>query len=73
MVVALDENDRYIDGSEKTVDFSLTGPSYAELLNRGFASKVNLRLPPGRYKIKTVVRESVQSKMGSLTKAIEIP
>ncbi len=73
VVVALDENDRYIDGSEKTVDFSLTGPSYAELLNRGFTSKVNLRLPPGRYKIKTVVRESVQSKMGSLTKAIEIP
>jgi VWFA-related protein len=73
VVVALDENDRYVDGLEKSVDFNLTDPSYAALQNYGFSSKVDLRLPPGRYKVKAVVRESVQSKMGSITKAIEIP
>jgi hypothetical protein len=73
VVVALDENDHYIDGLEKSVDFNLTDPSYAALQNYGFSSKVDLKLPPGRYKIKVVVRESVQSKMGSITKAIEIP
>jgi VWFA-related protein len=73
VVIALDENDRYVDGLEKSVDFSLSEPSYAALLNHGFSSKVDLRLPPGRYKIRAVVRESFQSKMGSIIKGIEIP
>lgn len=73
VVVALDENGRYIDGSVKDVSFNLTPSSYSELLSRGFSSKVIFRIPPGRYKITTVVRESVQSKMGSLTKTVEIP
>jgi hypothetical protein len=73
VVVALDENDRYIDGLQKDVSFNLSASSYAELLSHGFASKIIIRVPPGRYKIRTVVRESVQSKMGSLTKGVEIP
>ena len=31
VVVALDENDQYIDGLEKTIDLNLTGPSYSAL------------------------------------------
>jgi len=73
VVVAFDENDKYIDGLEKSIDFKLTQASYDELLNRGITSKVNFQLPPGRFKIKAVVRESAQRKMGSLTKAVEIP
>jgi VWFA-related protein len=73
VVVALDESDRYIDGSQKDVSFNLTPVSYSELLERGFASKVSFRVPPGRYKIRAVVRESVQSKMGSLTRIVAIP
>ncbi len=73
VIVALDESDHYIDGLLKDVSFNLTPSSYGELLNRGFASKVTIHVPPGRYKIRTIVRESVQSKMGSLTKIVEIP
>jgi VWFA-related protein len=72
-LVAYDENDRYIDGLEKTIDFKLLESSYADLRKRGLSSRVELKLPIGRYRIKVVVRESVQGKMGSLTKAIEIP
>jgi hypothetical protein len=43
------------------------------LLNSGIDSKVDFKLPPGRYKIKTVVRESNQGKMGSMTRAVDIP
>lgn len=73
VIVAFDENDKYIDGLEKSIDFKLTQASYDELLNRGITSKVSFQLPPGKFKIKAVVRESAQSKMGSLTKAVEIP
>jgi len=73
VVVAYDENDHYIDGLDKSVDFRLTDESYASLLDRGLTSKIEFKLTLGRYKIKAVVREASQGKMGSLTKAIEIP
>ncbi len=73
VIVAFDQNDRYIDGVQKDVSFSLSPGNYSALLDRGFSSKVSFRMPPGRYKIKTVIRESVQSKTGSLTKSIDVP
>ena len=72
-LVAYDETDRYISGLEKSIDFQLLENSYAELLNRGLTSRVELKLPLGRYKIKAFVREGSQGKMGSITKAVEIP
>ncbi|HEU5092754.1 MAG TPA: VWA domain-containing protein, partial [Nitrospira sp.] len=47
IVVALDEHDQYIDGLEKTIDLNLTGPSYDALLNHGFTSKMDVKVPPG--------------------------
>ena len=73
VVVAFDEYDRYVDGLQKDITFNLTRSGYSEILSRGFASKAVFRVPPGRYKIKTVVRESGESKIGSLTKGIEVP
>jgi hypothetical protein len=73
VVVAYDEADQYVKGVERSVDFRLTDASYAGLLDRGVASKIEFNLPLGRYRIKAVVREASQGKMGSLTKAIEIP
>jgi hypothetical protein len=73
VLVAFDETDRYISGLEKTIDFQLLESSYAGLRERGLASRVELKLPVGRYKIKAVVRESAQGKMGSITKSVEIP
>jgi len=72
-VVAFDEMDRYVKGLEKSVDFRLTDPSYASLFDSGVTSKIEFRLPIGRYRIRAVVREASQGKMGSLTKTIEIP
>ena len=73
VVVAFDGSDRYVDGLQKDVSFNLSASSYAELLSRGFASKVTIHVPPGRYRIRTIVRESVQGKMGSLSKGVEVP
>ena len=73
IVVALDEHDQYIDGLEKTIDLNLTGPSYDALLNHGFTSKMDVKVPPGRYRIRAVVREGVHTKMGSINKMIEVP
>ena len=73
VVVAFDENDRYVDGLEKSMQLSLTDPSYKALLFNGFTSKIDINVPPGRYKIRAVVREGVNTKMGSIRKNIEVP
>jgi VWFA-related protein len=73
VVVAFDETDHFIDGIEKSIDFRLTDANYGILLNQGLNSKVEFKLPMGTYKIKAVVREGAQGKMGSAIKVIEIP
>jgi VWFA-related protein len=73
VLAAFDETDHYINGLEKTIDFRLQESSYTNLRSHGLNSRVELKLPMGRYKIKAVVRESTQGKMGSVTKAVEIP
>jgi VWFA-related protein len=73
VLVAFDETDRYINGIEKSIEFQLLESSYSGLRERGLTSRVELKLPVGRYKIKAVVRESAQGKMGSVTKSVEIP
>lgn len=73
VLAAYDETDHFISGLEKAIDFQLLESSYSNLRNRGMISKVELKLPPGRYKIKAIVREGTQGKMGSITKAVEIP
>jgi VWFA-related protein len=73
VVVAFDENDQYVDGLEKSMELNLSDPSYQALLSNGFTSKVSINVPPGRYKIRAVVRESVNTRMGSVRKNIELP
>jgi hypothetical protein len=73
VVVVFDENDRYVDGVEKTVELNLTQGSYDALNRQGLHSKVKFNVPPGRYKIKAAVRESVQQRLGSFQQTLEIP
>jgi hypothetical protein len=73
VLVAFDETDNYISGLEKSIDFQLQESNYVSLRNQGLSSEIKLNLPVGRYKIKAVVRESTEGKMGSITKAVEIP
>ncbi len=73
VVAAFDEADHFVDGIEKSIDFRLTDASYANILAYGLTSRVEFKLPMGRYRIKAVVREGAEGKMGSVTKAVEIP
>ncbi|MFN8009582.1 MAG: hypothetical protein U0V70_21620 [Terriglobia bacterium] len=73
IVVAFDEHDKWVEGIERVIDLNLQESSYASVLQYGFLSKVNFNLAPGRYKIRTVVRESLKSLMGSTSRLIEVP
>lgn len=73
MVAAYDEHDKWIDGVEKEIDLNLLEPNYVSMLRYGFTAKVNFNLPPGHYKIRSVVRESLRSQMGSASRLIDVP
>jgi hypothetical protein len=62
-----------VEGLEKSIELNLSDTSFSSVLEHGFLSKVELTIPPGRYKVKAVVREGVQTKMGSITRRIEVP
>jgi hypothetical protein len=70
--MVLDEKDHYVDGLQKNVEFILTDAGYDQLVNYGMILKMEVAVLPGRYKVKTVVREGVQTKMGALTKIVEV-
>jgi VWFA-related protein len=72
VVVVFDENDSYVTGLEKTIALRLTDAGYEALRRQGLLSKAAFNVPPGRYKIKAAVRESVRQQMGSLRRTIEV-
>lgn len=74
LVVALyDQNEKHVKGSEKRVELNLSDASYHSMLRRGFTAKTDMEVPAGRYTVKAVVRESNQSKMGSLRQTVTLP
>jgi VWFA-related protein len=73
VLAAFDETDHFINGLEKSIDFQLLENNYTDLLRHGLTSRVELKLPIGRYRIKAVVRENSQGKMGSIAEPVEIP
>jgi hypothetical protein len=72
VVVVFDENDRYVDGLRKTIELNLTEGGYEAINRYGLLSKAEFRVPPGQYRIKAAVRESVHQRLGSLQKTIEV-
>src|SRR5262245_4280533 len=73
VVVALDQEGKYVDGIARAIQLNLTEPAYAGLLRQGLVSRVNMSLPPGRYQVQVVVRESVQARMGSAHQIVQVP
>ena len=72
VLVVFNEKNRYVGGQDKALDMKLGEMGYQSLLKHGLTSKVTLTVPPGRYKLKAVVRESVDSILGSSNETVEI-
>ena len=73
VIAVLDDNGQYVKGSRKKVNLKLTEAGYAALLNYGLRTQVNLQLPRGRYRIKAVARDSVNTRLGSSETTVEVP
>ena len=72
VVTVYDENEEQVEVAEQTVQLNLSESSYRTMLQRGFIAKTEVEVPAGRYRVKAVVRESIQARMGSLQRAVKI-
>jgi len=73
VVMVYDENDEHVEGFEKNVELNLSESSYRTMLHQGFTSKTDVEIPAGQYRIKAIVREGNQARMGSLEETVEVP
>ena len=73
VVMAYDEDDEHVEGSEQKVELNLSKASYLTMLRDGFTSKTDMELAAGQYRIKAIVREGNQTRMGSLEERVELP
>ena len=73
VVMVYDEHEKHVEGFEKNVELNLSESSYRTMLHHGFTSKTDVELPAGQYRIKAIVREGNQDKMGSLEETVEVP
>ena len=73
VVMVYDDNDEHVEGSEQKVELNLSDSSYLTMLRDGFTSKTDMELAAGQYRIKAIVREGNQTRMGSLEERVELP
>lgn len=73
VTVAFDEQGGYVGGQEKQLDLQLSDSGLQALRSRELTSKTSLQVTPGRFQLRSVVRESVESTLGSFRSEIFIP
>ncbi len=72
VTVVYDANNQYVEGRETDIDFNLTDPNYKNVMEEGLRSQARFELGPGNYRVRAVVREAGETKMGTATKTVEI-
>ena len=68
-----DQNGRYVNGVERTMDLRLRDQTLESARNSGLAVKESFDIPPGRYIVRVVVRDSEGRSMAAQNEGVEIP
>ena len=75
MVAALDDNQgNFVTGGKGSIVFDLKEAAYAEMVKRGkpLALEMKLGAPPGRYHLRTVLREDSTNRITASSQTIEL-
>lgn len=74
IVVAIyDSADSFVEGKQSRLDFTLTDSNYRKVREEGYVFQTNFQLSPGWYSIQAVVRDAIETKLGSASKRMEVP
>jgi hypothetical protein len=72
VTVIYDANKRFVDGRETQINYNLTDPNFKNVLQEGLKHQTSFSLEPGKYTVKTIVREAGETKLGSTTRPLEV-
>jgi hypothetical protein len=67
-----DQNGRYLKGIERTIDMRLRDQTLEKAVSSGISVKESFDVPPGRYVVRVVVRDSEGQSMASRNGTVEI-
>jgi VWFA-related protein len=68
-----DQNGRYVKGTERTLDMQLRDQTLDAGKNSGLMVKESFDIPPGRYVVRVVVRDTEGRSMAAQNEGVEIP
>lgn len=63
----------YLAGKQSVMDLVLTPPKLASMSSTGIGAVLTFRAAPGRYAIRTVVREAAQNRIAATTATFTVP
>ena len=73
VVTALfDAQENFVTGSEAQVDLSLKPDTLEHIKKDGLEGEMELRVPPGTYRLRQVVQEAVEGRMAAITRPVEV-
>ena len=68
-----DDNGNYVSGIERVVEMHLRDATLEKLQRAGIAVKETFHVAPGRYVVRTVVRDAEGKTMAARNRGVEIP
>jgi hypothetical protein len=68
-----DRESKFVGGMEGILNLSLKDTSLPVIFAEGLEAQVTLKVPPGAYRLRVVVRELVKGRMTALSRPVEVP
>jgi hypothetical protein len=68
-----DQNGRYMKGTERTMEMQLRDQTLEAGKSSGLTVKESFDVPPGRYVVRVVVRDTEGRSMAAQNEGVEIP
>ncbi len=68
-----DHDGKYVSGKEESFDLHLKDGTLSKLAKSGIYLKTSFRPPPGSYRVREVVRDSVATQLSALNCEAEVP
>jgi VWFA-related protein len=72
ILALLDTSGAFVTGKESIMELALTDEKLASLKKTGLKTVATLTAPPGRYQVRTVVREGMTGALSASTQAIRL-
>jgi VWFA-related protein len=72
VTVIYDDKKRFVDGRETQINFDLSDPLFKNVMEDGLKNRISFSLEPGKYTVKTIVREAEEMQLGSNTKKLKV-